>query len=218
MSEPTEYMNGPLREVMIRLLGAVAALVESDRDDVQTLSLLACTRRAADLMGGASLVAHKKSLDALAVLDRALWETMLYARWVFQSEDNAKRFREFGRAQLKKLMVKNLKAGTARITHMVTGEDVTEEFLRHPGLQDLDRPGDWQNMADAVGAGKAHRALYGMMAMLAHGSYGDLTFPVDDWLDSTILATGAVGNHIADVASAWLQGHDLPPAPDPFSE
>ena len=218
MDDDEGLYHAKLRAVMVELLGAGVALGQSGRRDARTLSLMSCTRRAADLMGCASLVAQKLSIDGLAVIARAMYETMLQARWVLLSDENAKRFMAMGREQMKGIMVKNLKAGTARIVHKDTGEDVTDGFLRDSRLRDLDDPEKWRGMAKTVGMGEAHLALYGVMCMLAHGSYGDMMeMATDEWHSATIDSAAATGDHVVSLVRAWLQDRELPPAPNPFS-
>jgi hypothetical protein len=134
-----------------------------------------CLRHAIDLAKGCLVTVNEGLPDSLTTLSRALLESLFWVRYVTLSKENAQHFVDSTINEMKRSARKNLKAGYAKIHHMETGEDKTQEMLDSPLLKGIPKRISIETAAQQGGLERVYTNVYGFISMIAHGKAYDLS-------------------------------------------
>jgi len=133
-------------------------------------ALVYCLRHALELAKASLLCVTSSLPNALALLSRALLESLFWTRYLSLSDENAEAFEQSAHEDLKRIARKNLRAGFARIVDENTHDDKTNEFLKSDPMNVIQRRLRIEEVAEAGGLGRLYSMLYGFDSIYSHGT------------------------------------------------
>jgi hypothetical protein len=142
------------------------------------------------------------------VLDRALYETLLWSMSATRSRARAEAFQKETEAELLTLVRANLRAGTAQMRDRQTGDDRTAEFLDSEEMRAsaTRKRMTVADLAKSVGLGRVHTMTYGIKSLPAHGRdgglFGDLA-KAESTVDMLLESCNGLLESILRVCEAW---------------
>jgi len=136
---------------------------------IREKAIVYCLQHGVDLAKGCLATAVQELPDSTTTLSRAIFETLFWARYVAISTENAQEFTNAPFHEMKRTARKNLKAGYARVSHIETREDKTEEILKSDFMKDIPQRISIENAAKAGGLERVYTNIYGFISMTAHG-------------------------------------------------
>lgn len=152
---------------------------------------------------------------AALVLERALFERLVFALWVAQSEANVQQFLEAAMYEGLRQLRKFIDNGIGVLRRESTGEDVTEAIRKDPRFAEIKRLPSFEAMATATGIGDVYVGQYGFMSMFSHGNTYDLDLEPAEMLQMARSAAAGELAAVTAVLTAWYESssqltrHDL---------
>jgi hypothetical protein len=162
-----------LRKIETLIREAEAFLKRSflqEKRDNRTVALRHICEESVDIAKACVHVSDNDLPIAARVLDRALFERIVFGKWVAESEENADRFTNASLEEGVRQLRKYLDRGVGKIIRTSTGENVTEEFRNSHKFKEILRAPKFEDMAREAGMEDIYTMLYGPMSMLSHGN------------------------------------------------
>ncbi|CAG0936952.1 hypothetical protein TFLX_05852 [Thermoflexales bacterium] len=139
-------------------------------NSVRENAVVYCLSRATDIAQGCLSLSKSNLLAALGMLDRGLLECLMWICWVVKADANAQTYRDLAVNELRRITRKNLRTGYGKVFDKVTQEDMTQEFLKSPEMQNIPRRVRIEDVAVEAGLERLYTQFYGAMSLEAHGS------------------------------------------------
>jgi Family of unknown function (DUF5677) len=155
-------------------------------DTVREKALDYCLNRGLDICQACILSAKAGLTESLWVLDRSLFESLLWARWVSLSDKNAEEYAAMGKNEYKRMVKKNLEAGTVNIVSKSSGANHSQDVLNKLRLENMPKRKMFEKIAVEAGFASVYTTTYGISSLHSHGE----AFGVDN-PDTTITANNA---------------------------
>lgn len=171
--------------------------------DTRTTSLRHICEESVDIAKGCENAIDQGLPVAAAILNRALFERLIYAKWVAEAEENATRFSEAAFEEAKRQLRKILDRGAGKVIRETSGEDVTTDFQKDEIFNELRRPPGFEDMARASGMEDIYVKLYGIMSMKAHGTSFNMPSETNNTLYIISHAMTAQLSAIIAICEAW---------------
>jgi hypothetical protein len=126
-------------------------------------------KRAADLVSGAAALGAAQNAACLGILSRSLLEQLITVSWSIRSVENAESQIGAGPAEMAKALRINLKAGTAKIRDLHTGEDVTADYLAKEQAKQSHKRRNIEEQAKEAGILDLYTVFYRLLSLETHG-------------------------------------------------
>jgi hypothetical protein len=133
-------------------------------------ALIYCLRRGADIAEGCVLAVKAKLPESSITLERSLFESLVWTRWVALSDENARAFSNAAKYELKRLLRKNLQAGYARVANKITKQDRSSEILQSTPMKIIPNRLLIEDKAKVTGLERVKTMIYGFQSIHAHGT------------------------------------------------
>ncbi len=159
--------------------------------------------RAVDFCEGCIYLSSKDLLTPIYPLTRCIIETLIWARWITQSKENAMEFTNSGN-EIKRIARIILREGHGKVTERASGENATEELLNSEWAEGIRPRLSLFSAAQDVELEKLYRQIFNMLSMYVHG----FTFGMEGNDDEDLLAILALTNSMMAgvnlVANDWI--------------
>ncbi|WP_238351714.1 DUF5677 domain-containing protein [Pseudomonas sp. SWRI99] len=171
MSIPSADMDGLVESLNTQstVLIASSQMEVSGSTDPRDTFVRQQLKRAADLVSGAAALGAARNAACLGILSRSLLEQLIMVSWSIRSVENAESQIGAGPAEMAKAFRINLKAGTAKIRDLHTGEDVTADYLANEQAKQSRKRRSVEEQAKEAGILDLYTVFYRLLSLETHG-------------------------------------------------